>query len=138
MKPNPIAQRIQSSFDQQDFMQTLGAKIEKIEEGKVIISCNFQESLTQQNGFFHAGVMTSIVDSACGYAALTQMPEGKDVLSVEFKMNLLRPAKTPKLMAIGQVIKSGRTLTVCEGWVYNEDQSKLLCKMTATMIAVER
>lgn len=128
--------RIQNSFAKQGLMQTMGAKLEAIEKGKVIISCPFNPKLTQQHGYFHAGVMTSIVDSACGYAALTIMAENREVLSVEFKINFLKPAKTDQLIAIGQVLKVGRTLTICEGWVYDKTQTILIAKMTATMIAV--
>ncbi|MBK7939669.1 MAG: PaaI family thioesterase [Lewinellaceae bacterium] len=77
-----------------------------------------------------------MADSACGYAALTMMPDDMDVLSVEFKVNLLKPAQTSKLIAIGKVLQSGKTLTICEGYVYDESQTKLIAKMTATMIAI--
>ena len=114
-------------------MQMLGASLVSVKEGEVIITCEHQQKLTQQNGFFHAGVLTSLVDSACGYAALTMMPENADVLSVEFKMNLLRPATTKKIIAIGKVIKAGKSITVCEGTVMDEKEEKILCKMLATM-----
>lgn len=107
--------RIQQSFDQQGIMKTIGAQLDEIDKGIVKISCTFSDALTQQHGFFHAGVMTTIVDSACGYAALTTMPENANVLTVEFKVNFMKPAKTDKLIAIGKVLQSGRTLTVCEG-----------------------
>ena len=119
-------------------MQTLNAKLEAVELGNVKISCQFSDALTQQHGYFHAGVTTSIADSACGYAALTMMPEDMDVLSIEFKINLLKPAQTSKLVAIGKVIQFGKTLTVCEGFVYNESETKLIAKMTATMIAIAK
>ncbi len=117
-------------------MTNLGAKLIAIEPGKVTIECSWDEKLTQQHGFFHAGVLTSIVDSACGYAALTLMPPDKDVLSVEFKINFLKPAKTPKIIATGTVLQSGKNLTVCEGHVFDESGTKLLAKMTATIMAV--
>lgn len=128
--------RITQSFAKQGLMKTLGATLEEVSAGKVVVACVFREDLTQQHGYFHAGVITSIVDTACGYAALTMMPEGKDVLSVEFKINFMKPAKTPKLMAIGMVLQAGKTLTICEGYVYDESQTRLLAKMTATMIAL--
>ena len=118
-------------------MQTLGAKLISVREGEVVISCEHQQKITQQNGFFHAGVLTSVVDSACGYAALTMMPDNADVLSVEFKMNLLRPANTSKIIAIGKVVKAGKTITVCEGTVMDEKEEKILCKMLATMFCVQ-
>ncbi|MCD9854497.1 PaaI family thioesterase [Epilithonimonas sp. JDS] len=130
--------RIKESFDKQGLMKTLNAKLVSVEKGEVKISSEFSEALTQQHGFFHAGVATSIVDSACGYAALTMMPDDMEVLSVEFKINFIKPAKTDKLIAIGKVLKSGRTLTICEGYVYDSSEEKLISKMTATMIAVKK
>lgn len=129
--------RITANFNQQKFMHTLGAKLLSVEKGLVKITCGYNVNLSQQNGFFHAGVLTSIVDSACGYAALSMMPENTDVLSVEFKMNLLRPANTNKIVAIGKVIKAGKTITVCEGTVLDAKEDKILCKMMATMFCVQ-
>ena len=117
-------------------MKTFNASLDKVQKGLVQISCEFKEGLSQQHIFFHAGVMTSIVDSACGYAALTVTPEDKEVLTVEFKVNFLKPAKTSKLIAIGKVIQSGKTLIVCEGNVYDETEVNLLARMTATIITV--
>jgi uncharacterized protein (TIGR00369 family) len=128
--------KIKQSFDKQGLMKTLGAQLIEVEKGKVKITCEFSEALSQQHGFFHAGVMTSIADSACGYAALTLMPLEKDVLSVEFKINFLKPAKTTKIIATGTVLQSGKNLTICEGYVFDETETKLLAKMTATLIAV--
>ena len=119
-------------------MQTLNAKLEAVDKGQVKITCEFSDALTQQHGYFHADVTTSIADSACGYAALTMMPEDMNVLSIEFKINLLKPAQTSKLIAIGKVIQSGKTLTVCEGFVYDESETKLIAKMTSTMIAISK
>lgn len=82
--------------------------------------------------------MTSIVDSACGYAALTQMPEDLEVLSVEFKINFMRPANTPELVAVGKVLKSGTTIPVCEGYAYDQKREKLIAKMQATMISAQK
>lgn len=117
-------------------MKTLNAELISVSKGEVKISCEFTDGLSQQHGFFHAGVATSIADSACGYAALTMMSENAEVLSVEFKINFLKPAKTPKLIAIGKVLQSGKTLTVCEGFVFDSKEEKLIAKMTATMILV--
>ena len=117
-------------------MKTLDASLDNIQTGQVQISCLFHEGLTQQHHFFHAGVMTSIVDSACGYAAMTIAPEDKEVLSVEFKMNFLKPANTAKLIAIGKVIHAGKTLIVCEGNVFDESGTNLIARMTATIMAV--
>ena len=125
---------IHKSFEEQGLMKTLGAKLMEVKPGFVKIECPFGPHLTQQNDFFHAGAITSVVDVACGYAARSLMSENSDVLSVEFKMNLMRPASCAKIIAIGKVVKAGRTLTFCEGQVFNEDESKLLATMSATMI----
>ncbi len=131
-------ERIKQSFDKQGFMQTLDAQLLEVKKGQVKISCEFSDSLTQQHGFFHAGVATSIVDSACGYAALTMMPVNVEVLTVEFKINFLKPAQTSRLIATGKVLQSGKTLMVCEGFVFDSDEKILIAKMTATMIAVAK
>jgi len=133
---NSLYERIRQSFDKQGLMQTLNAQLLTVERGEVKIACKFAHALTQQHGYFHAGVATSIVDSACGYAALSTMPPDKDVLTIEFKVNFLKPAQTTQLIAIGKVLQSGKTLTVCEGYVYDESETKLIAKMTATMIAI--
>ena len=130
--------KIAADFAKQGLMQTLGARLDKVVPGEAHISCAYHDGLGQQHGYFHAGVITSLVDSACGYAAHSLMPEGKDVLSVEFKVNLLKPANTPTLTAIGKVVQSGRTLTVCEGNVYDASGERLIARMTATMIAVDK
>jgi len=134
---NELYNKIKTSFDKQGLMKTLNATLDKVESGSVQISCLYNEGLSQQHHFFHAGVMTSIVDSACGYAAATLVQPDKDVLTVEFKVNFLKPAKTTKIIAIGKVIQSGRTLTVCEGSVYNESETALIAKMTATIISID-
>lgn len=128
--------RIKQSFDKQGIMKTLNAQLANVEKGQVKITCDFSKALTQQDDFFHAGVITTIVDSACGYAALTMMLENARVLTVEFKVNFMKPAKTDKLIAIGKVLQAGRTLTICEGYVYDSNEEKLIAKMTATMITV--
>ena len=129
-------ERIKQSFDRQGLMKTFNAKLISVEKGQVKISCEFSENLTQQHGFFHAGVATSIADSACGYAALTMLTGSFEVLTIEFKVNFLKPAKTNKLIAIGKVLQAGKTLTVCDGFVYEESETKLIAKMTATIISI--
>ena len=129
-------QRIQESFSRQGFMRTLGAVLESVEPGAVTVSCGFNEGLTQQHGLLHGGVVASLVDVACGYAALSVMPADRDVLTVEFKVHFLKPADTDRLIAVGQVVQAGRTLTVCEGSVFDGTRTQLLARMTATMIAV--
>ncbi len=131
-----FASRIHESFEQQKVMRLIGAKLGRVEPGLVEILLPFRDDLTQQNGFLHAGIITTIVDSACGYAAHSLMPAGADVLSVEFKVNMLRPARGDLFTADARVIKAGRTLTVVRGDVYAQtgDASKLVATMLATMI----
>ena len=118
-------------------MRTLGAVLESVGSGTVTITCGFDDRLTQQHGLFHGGVIASLVDVACGYAALSVMPADREVLTVEFKIHFLKPAKTDRVVAVGQVVQSGRTLTVCEGSVFDATRSRVLARMTATMIAVD-
>ena len=111
------AEDVRASLSRQSFMELLDAKPVEISAGRVVLEMAFRDDLCQQNGFLHAGVITSIADSACGYAALSLMSPGSDVLSVEFKVNLLAPAIGERFRAIGTVVRSGRTLTVCTGEV---------------------
>jgi len=126
------------SFMNQGFMKTIGAKIISIEKGTVKIECAYNKKLAQQNGYFHAGVITSIVDVACGYAAHSMMPEGSEVLSVEFKTNFIRAAKAEKIIAIGKVVKSGKTLSFCEGKVTDGSEKIVFATMQATMICLKK
>jgi uncharacterized protein (TIGR00369 family) len=107
--------RVRASFERQRAMHTIGARLIRVEPGEVELALPFREDLTQQHGFLHAGIVTAIVDSACGYAALSLMEPGVAVLSVEFKVNLLAPAAGERMRAVGRVIRSGRTLMVCTG-----------------------
>ena len=118
-------------------MRTLGAVLESVGSGTVTITCGFDDRLTQQHGLFHGGVIASLVDVACGYAALSVMPADREVLTVEFTIHFLKPAKTERVIAVGQVVQSGRTLTVCEGSVFDATRSRVIARMTATMIAVD-
>src|SRR5437016_5166781 len=102
-------ERIRQSFDRQGFMRTIGATLESVESGSVTLVCGFDERLTQQHGLFHGGLLASLVDVACGYAALSVMPADREVLTVEFKINFLKPAKTDRIVAVGHVVQSGRT-----------------------------
>lgn len=125
--------RIRASFAQQAFMGTLGARLERITPGEVTIALPFRADLTQQNGFLHAGVVTSVVDSACGYAALSVMEHGADVLSVEFKVNLLAPAQGAEFLAVGRVVRAGRTLVVVSGELFAG--KTVVALMQGTMMA---
>jgi len=130
--------RVRASFARQAFMTTLGARLAVVEPGRVVIELPFRPDLTQQHGFLHAGVLASVVDSACGYAALTLMPPGAAVLSVEFKINLMKPAAGASFRAVGKVLRRGRTLTVCSGEAEAVDAggSSVIAVMQATMMTV--
>jgi uncharacterized protein (TIGR00369 family) len=107
-------QRVRASFARQRFMATLGARLARIAPGLCEIELDYREDLTQQHAFLHAGVSTAIADSAGGYAAYSLMPAGSSVLAVEFKVNLLEPARGQRFVARGRVIRPGRRLTVSE------------------------
>ncbi len=112
--------RVRASFARQAFMHTLGVEIVHLAPGEVDLGLQYRPDLTQQHGYFHAGVTATIADSAAGYAALSLYPKGTGVLTTEFKINLLRPAEGEWLVARGRVIKPGRTLTICRSDVYGE------------------
>src|SRR5215204_2601432 len=112
---NPEFERVvRDSFAAQQIMSTIGAALTMVVPGNVEIRLPYRIDLTQQHGFLHAGVVTTILDSACGYAALSLMPEGVGVLSIEFKTNLLAPARGELLIARAEVVRAGRTITVCK------------------------
>lgn len=133
-----FAKRVRDSFAQQNFMATLGAEVVTVEAGRVDIRVANSEGLTQQNGFFHAGVLGSIADSAAGYAAYTLMDAGDSVLSIEYKINLIRPANGDAVVARASVVKPGRTVTLCTADVFVErDGAEILCAVAQlTMMRV--
>ena len=141
MKPlNPsFAADIEGSFARQPIMNLLGATLSLVEPGVVEITLPYRADLAQQHGYLHAGVIATIADSACGYAAYSLMPAGSEVLSVEFKVNLLRPAQGETFVARAEVIKAGRTLTVVRADVFgiagNADR-ELVATMQGTMICL--
>lgn len=133
-----FAARVRSSFEKQGIMATIGAHLLKVVPGEVEIEFPYSLSLSQQNGYIHAGVMTTIVDSACGYAAYTVMPVDADVLTIEYKVNFMSPAVGESFKGIGKVVKAGRNITVCAGDVIAvaNGKEKVVATMLATMIAV--
>ncbi len=138
--PDPnFEERIRESFARQRFMTTLGARLVSVTPGEVLIELPWRAELGQQHGVLHAGAVASVADSACGYAALSLMPVGAAVMSVEFKVNLLAPGRGDRFLARGRVRRAGRTLSVCEGVVRAVDGAKErdVAIMTATMIRVE-
>ena len=132
------ARRIRESFARQRVMHLIGASLRRVEPGAIDIELPYRDDLTQQNGYLHAGVLTTIADSACGYAAYTLMPAGVDVVSVEFKVNLLRPAVGEIFLAEARVVKAGRTLTVvrCDVHAPSDGETKLVATMLGTMMRI--
>lgn len=120
--------RVRDSFGRQTFMTTIGAKLTRVEPGRVEIELPYRPDLCQQHGFFHAGVTSSIADTAGGYAGFSLFPPESAPLTVEFKINLLAPARGEKLIAVAEVVKSGRTLTISELRVFAEAKGqRTLC-----------
>lgn len=134
-----IAQRIQDSFDRQRVMDTLGARLGEVHLGEVEILLPFREALTQQHGFTHAGILSAIMDTACGYAALTLAPPDAGVLAVEFKVNFLTPALGELLVARAQVVRAGRKLTVCtaDAFAVVDGEDKPVATMLSTIMVVD-
>jgi uncharacterized protein (TIGR00369 family) len=136
---NPhFEQAVRNSFAAQHLMATIGARLTGVVAGKIEIRVPFRPDLTQQHGFLHAGVVTAVLDSACGYAALSLMPDGVGVLTVEFKTNLLAPARGEELIARGHVVRAGRTITVCqaEASMFADGAETAVAMMLATIMTV--
>ena len=143
MSPAPIdplfEARVRDSFAKQTFMATLGATLVRIAPGEVTIALPVRAALAQQHGSVHAGAVTSVLDSAAGYAALSLMPAGAAVLSVEFKVNLLEPAVGERIEARGRVVRSGRTLSTCtaEAWALDAaGNERLVATLLGTMMCL--
>lgn len=132
------AERVRQSFASQGIMETLGATLGRLELGAVDIHLDWAQGLTQQHGFLHAGVVSTALDSACGYAAFTLMPAQAAVLTIEFKINLLAPARGERFRMEGRVLKPGRTISVCEGRAFAQQggQETLVATMGCTLMAV--
>lgn len=130
---------VRESFSKQRIMDTLGATLERVGAGEAEIRLPSRADLTQQHGFMHAGIVATILDSACGYAAFSLMPAGYGVLSVEFKINLLAPARGDLLIARARVLRAGRTITAChaEGHMRADGKEVLVAAMQATIMAIE-
>jgi uncharacterized protein (TIGR00369 family) len=137
---NPaFAEEIKQSFAKQTIMRLIGAELTRVEPGIVEITLPYRDDLTQQHEYLHAGIVTTIADSACGYAAYSLMPPNSEVLSIEFKVNLLRPAKGELFLASAEVVKSGKTLTVVRAdvFVLNQAQERtLIATMLGTMMCL--
>lgn len=126
--------RVRADFARQGVLRMFGAEMVRLEPGQVDIALLFRPELGQHHGFFHGGVVATLLDVACGMAALSLMPAGQGVVSAEFKLNFLAPAQGERLVAQGRVVKSGRTLSVCTGQAYVGNRHVAL--MQATMASV--
>jgi uncharacterized protein (TIGR00369 family) len=136
--PN-FAERVRASFARQRMMQTLGVEIVRIAPGEIELAMPYGAAFTQQHGFIHAGVIATVLDSACGYAAFSLMPAEAAVLTVEFKTNLLAPAKGERFLFRAHIVKPGRTLTVSDGRAFAIDgggEERLVASMNGTLMAV--
>jgi uncharacterized protein (TIGR00369 family) len=136
--PN-FADRVRASFARQRVMQTLGAEIVDLQPGRIELTMRFAPEFTQQHGFVHDGIIATVLDSACGYAAFSLMPADAAVLTVEFKTNLIAPAKGEQFAFRAHVLKPGKTLTVCDARAFVLDRNhmeRLVATMTGTLMAV--
>jgi uncharacterized protein (TIGR00369 family) len=132
--------RVRESFARQRVMGTIGARLARVAPGEVEIELPFREDLTQQHGYLHAGIVAAVVDSACGYAAMSLAPAGAEILSIEFKLNLLSPARGASFVARARVKRAGRNITVCTGDLHALDEGaseKVVATMLATMMTVK-
>lgn len=130
--------RVRASFARQRVMETIGARLGVVKPGEVEIELPFREDLTQQHGYLHAGIVAAVIDSACGYAAMSLAPEGAEVLSIEFKLNLMSPARGERFVARARVKRAGRNVTVCAGDLFAHEgaSEKTVATMLGTMMTV--
>ena len=138
-RPNSrFRERVTESFARQAAMRTIGAELTNVEYGVVEIEMPHSPALTQQHGFLHAGILSTALDSACGYAALSVMPEDAAVLTIEFKINLLSPGRGERFLFRGEVTKPGSTIIVSDGRGYaiGDGPAKLIASMTGTLMVV--
>jgi len=140
-KPNAMfRERVNESFARQAAMRTIGATLTRVDYGTVEIEMDFNPGLTQQHGFLHAGILSTALDSACGFAALSVMPPDAAVLTIEFKINLLSPGRGERFLFRGEVTKPGNTIIVSDGRAYalgDGAPAKLVASMTGTMMVVK-
>lgn len=132
------AERVRASFARQTAMATIGASMVRVEPGEVEIHLPWAAHITQQHGFVHGGIIGAALDSACGYASSSLMAADVGVLSIEFKLNFLAPAKGQRFRMVGTVVKPGRTITVVEGraWAVDEGREKLVATMSTTLMTI--
>ena len=130
--------RVEASFNQQQVMKTLSVEIESLQPGEIELIMPYGVAYTQQHGFMHAGIIATVLDNACGYAAFSLMPDDVAILTVEFKTNLLAPARGERFLFRGKVVKPDRTITVCEAQAFavGGGEEKLVATMTGTLMAL--
>ena len=131
--------RVRDSFDRQNAMRTIGARLTRVAAGEVEIRMPFSESLTQQHGFVHGGIIGAALDSACGFASLSLMPVEAGILTIEYKLNLLAPGRGEEFRFVGRVRKAGRTITLAEGEAFaleSGGRERLIATMTATEMTI--
>ena len=130
--------RVRASFERQEAMKTLGVSILSLQPGEIELEMPHSAAFTQQHGFIHAGFVATALDGACGYAAFSLMPVDAEVLTVEFKINLLAPARGERFVFHGRVVKPGRTITVCDGQAFGVvgDRRTLVATMNGTLMAL--
>ena len=140
MNLEQLRARLDAVYDSQQMLKTMGARISSVAHGEVQFEMDFNPDFTQQHGFMQAGAIATLVDNACGYAAYTMVPPGASILTVEFKINYVAPAKGKKFIATGKVVKPGRTLLVCTGEAValENGEAKLVAVMQATMMALAK
>ena len=131
-------ERVRESFARQNVMRTISAELTNVDYGTVEIEMPYSDALTQQHGFLHAGILSTVLDSACGYAALSVMPEESAVLTIEFKINLLSPGRGERFLFRGEVTKPGSNIIVSDGRGYaiGDGPAKLIASMTSTLMVV--
>ncbi|MDW3205899.1 MAG: PaaI family thioesterase [Alphaproteobacteria bacterium] len=137
---NPdFADRVRDSFGRQAFMRTIGAELTEVAPGRVEMRLPYRPELGQQHGFFHGGVIGTLADNAGGYAAFTLMAPEDSILTVEYKMNIVSPGRGEALVAVGTVLKPGRTLTICDVKVYAETagERKLCATALCTLMTMK-
>jgi uncharacterized protein (TIGR00369 family) len=127
---------VRASFARQKFMTTLGARLSHVAPGEVDIALEHRDDLTQQHGFLHAGVLGTILDSACGFAAFTLMPVDAGVLSIEYNLNVLAPARGTHFVARGRVVRAGRTVTTCRGEAFADEGTTPIATLLASMMTL--
>jgi uncharacterized protein (TIGR00369 family) len=137
-KDKEFEARVRASFSRQTAMATLGIEIVSVRAGEVELKMQYAADYTQQHGFIHAGIITTALDTACGYAAFSLMPDNAAVLTVEFKTNLLAPARGDHFLFRAHVVKPGRTITVCDAQAFaiDDGKEKLVATMTGTLMAL--